>query len=243
MGLLATGIALVALWSPPDPAAVRSALDRVLAERPYQTTLPEDRPDARSPDRDSSSDSSTTPRRGSHRRTGSTADHGDADARGRSDGTASGVGAAGVALFWVVVSVLAVLLVVWLASEWRGREKKADRSVARANAPPAPSMPPIALGEIEFLAAAGRFADAIHLLLLRTIEALAKASVSLPLSLTSREILAAVPFRPGAHDVLLGLVDAVEVSLFGGRPVGEAAFVDCRARFDRFAALQSGAAS
>jgi arginyl-tRNA synthetase len=40
-----------------------------------------------------------------------------------------------------------------------------------------------------------------------------------------------------------GLVDAVEVSLFGGRPVGEAAFADCRARFDRFAALQSGAVS
>lgn len=164
------------------------------------------------------------------------------DAR-TSDSPTGGAGAAGAALFWILVCVLAVLLVVWLASEWQGREKKVDPAVARANAPPAPSMPLIPLDDIEVLAAAGRYAEAIHLLLLRTIGALTKASTSLPLSLTSREILAGVPFRPGARDVLAGLVDAVEVSLFGGRPVGEPAYVDCRARFERFAALQSGVAA
>jgi hypothetical protein len=236
VGILATGITLVALWAPPDPDAVKSALDRVLAEREYQTTLPGDRPGA------DDAGSSTAGRR-QRDRTGRTADRRDPEERRSVEPPLDGVGAAGAALFWILLCVLAVLLVVWLASEWQGREKNADPSVARANAPPAPSMPLIPLDDIEALAAAGRFADAIHLLLLRTIGALTKASASLPLSLTSREILAAVPFRPGAREVLAGLVDVVEVSLFGGRPVGEADYVDCRARFDRFAALQSGVAA
>ncbi len=244
MGLLATGIALVALWAPPDPEAVRAALERVLAERPYQTTLPDGR---RAEVRDKASEPSATPpsREVTRRRTGYTSDRRDPDSSPRDHGDSSrssGSGGAGAALFWVVLCVLAAIFVAWLVSEWKGRGRGGDRSTARAYQPPSPTpaMPTIPLDEVDRLAAAGRYGEAIHLLLLRTITGLTGSSASLAPSLTSREILAHVPFRPGARDELAGLVDAVEVSLFGGRAVAPSEYLDCRARFDRFATLQSG---
>ena len=104
-------------------------------------------------------------------------------------------------------------------------------------------MSAVPLDEVDALAAAGRFAEAIHLLLLRTIAALPRAAAALSPSLTSRELLGHASFRPGAQEAMAGLVDAVEVSLFGGRPVPEAAYRECRARFDRFVAVQAGGAA
>lgn len=102
-------------------------------------------------------------------------------------------------------------------------------------------MDVVPLDEVDALAAQGRFAEAIHVLLLRTIAALPKAAAAGPApSLTSREILDRTSFRAGARDAMAGLVDAVEVSLFGGRPVPETSYRECRTRFDRFVAIQTG---
>jgi hypothetical protein len=126
--------------------------------------------------------------------------------------------------------VIAVLLAVaWLV--WRlaaGRE----RDVAAPLAGPAAALE-VELEEPERLAAAGRYAEAIHALLLETLAALSRAA-QLPSSLTSREILQRVRLPERAREALEGLVLAVEVSRFGGVPAGEADYRVCLDRFHAF---------
>lgn len=239
MGLLAAGVVIGVLFSPPDPEVVQQALDRVLNERPYQTELPDPRGEADAEDSAPAGDRGRRPHR-----TGRVAPRRDPrPPRSDAERGPSGSSAVAGALFYVVVGVLAVLFVVWLVSEWKGRARRAPRHPAGPGAsPPPPSMDAVPLDEVDALAAAGRFADAIHLLLLRTIAALPQAGAP-SAALTSREILARTAFRPGAEEAMGGLVDAVEWSLFGGRPVSEAAYRDCRARFDRFVRVQTGGAA
>ena len=89
------------------------------------------------------------------------------------------------------------------------------------------------LDSAERLAAAGRFAEAIHVLLLETLSALSRAAQLAP-SLTSREIVARVPLPARARDALSGLVLAVEVSRFGGAAAGERDYHACLERFHAF---------
>ena len=121
MGFLATGLALVALWSPPDPEAVRAALQRVLAERPYQTTLPgESKPTSAGvpavgptgrdvsardrdvfPDRDPQPTPSTAPapREETRHRTGHASDRQDPSSHPRDSSSDRGSSGAGGSLF------------------------------------------------------------------------------------------------------------------------------------------------
>jgi hypothetical protein len=243
VGLFAAGVVIVALFSPPDPEVVQQALDRVLNERAYQTELPGRRLVDQSFDQQTGASGTRNGAPGRHRtgRTAERADPREADASVRAP---SGSSAVASALFYVVLGVLAVLLVVWLATEWRGRERKgAPKVVGASSGPPDPAMGVVPLDEVDALAAAGRFAEAVHVLLLRTIAALPRSAAAPPASFTSREILARTTFRPGALDAMSGLVEAVEVSLFGGRPVAEVAYRDCRTRFERFLAIQTGGAA
>jgi hypothetical protein len=91
----------------------------------------------------------------------------------------------------------------------------------------------IPIASAEALAARGRFAEAIHALLLETLDALSRAARLAP-SLTSREIAARIPLPAPAREALSGLVLAVELSRFGGAAAGE---TDYRACLDRFHAF------
>ncbi len=81
----------------------------------------------------------------------------------------------------------------------------------------------------ESLAAQGRYADAIHALLLGALVLMARQlDVAWPRSLTSREILRH-PHLPAAARAGLGqLVQRVEVHHFGGLEPGAADFARCR---------------
>jgi len=140
------------------------------------------------------------------------------------------------AVFWLAVVAAAALLVGWLWHALSGLR----RDVA---APEAPRESPERVGRApldaaEALAAAGRFGEAIHMLLLRTLEALAARRGALAPSSTSREILGAAALSGDARQALEGLVAAVEVSHFGGAAPGEGDWRSCLDAFHRFLAAE-----
>lgn len=88
------------------------------------------------------------------------------------------------------------------------------------------------LSEAEALAAAGRYAEAVHLLLTRSVEDIAARRPGLVKpALTARD-LAAADDLPGAVRGAFGrIAGAVERSLFGGRAVDQALWEQCRAAY------------
>ncbi|HET8538598.1 MAG TPA: hypothetical protein VFL83_01875 [Anaeromyxobacter sp.] len=139
-------------------------------------------------------------------------------------------------LLWGAAAVVAFLAIAWLVR----RLAPAARDVEVAEpAGPAPVEIPIASAEA--LAAQGRWAEAIHALLLETLEALSRAARLAP-SLTSREIVSRVPLPERARDALSGLVLAVEVSRFGGAAAAEDDYRACLGRFHAFLETYRGGA-
>ncbi len=131
-------------------------------------------------------------------------------------------------LLWTALAVLVILAVSWLVRRLSAGAR--DVEVPEAGTP-APIAIPIASAEA--LAAEGRFAEAIHALLLETLQALSRAARLAP-SLTSREIVEHVPLPDRARSALEGLVLAVEVSRFGGAPAAEPDYRTCLSRFHAF---------
>ncbi|MGA0544030.1 DUF4129 domain-containing protein [Brevundimonas sp. VNH65] len=109
---------------------------------------------------------------------------------------------------------------VVVETEWRPDETTARNLLAGADA----------------LAAQGRYAEAAHLLLLRSVEDIElKKPRAVRVSLTTREI-AALSGLPEAARPTFGLIGTVvERSLFGGRPVDAADFAECRRAYEAFA--------
>jgi hypothetical protein len=143
-------------------------------------------------------------------------------------------------LMWGLLIVMAVLLAFWLTNELMKGEDNAEVG------PDAEAAPDVAaataaiiarpLGDADELARRGEFAEAIHTLLLRTLEELVRsAAVRVERSHTSREILARVPLLADAREALSGLITAVELTHFGDEPANAADYERCRQQFHRFA--------
>lgn len=92
------------------------------------------------------------------------------------------------------------------------------------------------LEEADALAREGRFAEAIHHLLFRSIEDIAsrRPNVVRP-ALTSRELAASQSLPGRARDLFAAIARLVERSLFGGRPVGEGDWLQAREAYSEFA--------
>jgi hypothetical protein len=93
-----------------------------------------------------------------------------------------------------------------------------------------------ALGRADRLAAEGQFAEALHLLLLHSIDYLKRhlGGVYGPSS-TAREILQRSRLPDTGRNSLGAIVDAAEVSYFGGRPVDGGIYAACRRHYQAFA--------
>jgi hypothetical protein len=151
----------------------------------------------------------------------------------------SAAGPAASAIFWVVLLLAAaglLFLIVARTAGWFNR----DRSVAPPR--PEPEWKPeeaVArglLGDADALAAAGRFSDAAHLLLHRSIADIEeRRPATVRKALTSRDIAGLPSIPPSPAAAFGAIVRAVERSLFGRRPLEEADWRDCRAAYERFA--------
>lgn len=99
------------------------------------------------------------------------------------------------------------------------------------------------LAAADRLAAEGRYGEAAHLILLRSVEDIqSRRPKALRVSLTTREI-ASLEALPGeARPAFRRIGQVVERSLFGGAEVGPDAFADCRRAYEDFALPKGWAA-
>jgi hypothetical protein len=112
----------------------------------------------------------------------------------------------------------------------RVSKKKIDQPLQLATQPIVRSAdaPLPDLDEIERLARAGAYAEAIHLMLLRALEALRRRlGTSWAKSMTSREIARRSELPASDRSALKMLVGAVEISRFGGQSANEQIYRAC----------------
>lgn len=143
-------------------------------------------------------------------------------------------------LFWSVLA-LAVALLLWaLARRLDGRglgwRRKRHEAEAEADWRPEEAPARVLLREADALAAAGRYSEAAHLLLHRSIADIDSRRPQLVRpALTSRDIADAPALPPGPRTAFARIVALVERSLFGRRPLAEPDWRDCRSAYEAFA--------
>ena len=246
------GIAIVTLLfaAPPSPEAIGQAQRSVLSDESYQTTWPQEIRARRVRPREPDPTPGGRGREGrqwqpAERRWTGPAPEGGRGVRPREVPRAtpprdrSGSGDSSVLHFilWLAAIAALALLILAFVRAWRRTPKDVVHK-QRPQAPP-PQAPAAALArpltEAERLAAEGRFADAIHVLLLETLAALrGHTGGGVPESLTSREVLREVSMPDAAREAMGGLVAAVERSLFGNRPVDQIEYQRCTESFSAF---------
>lgn len=88
------------------------------------------------------------------------------------------------------------------------------------------------LAEADALAAEGRFAEAVHLLLYRSVEDIEGRRPGLVKpAMTSRDLAEARDLPTVARDAFSRIARAVEISLFGGRSIDAGAWQQCRGAY------------
>ncbi|MEL7109631.1 MAG: hypothetical protein AAGJ68_12825 [Pseudomonadota bacterium] len=140
----------------------------------------------------------------------------------------------------IVVAIIAGLYMVFgesLSFRRRQTEKTAAPDISSV-----PDLRPEAkraralLEDADALAAEGRFAEAVHLLLFRSIDEIQEQkSGIIGRSLTAREIGALGVLPDWIRQALLPIIRIVERSFFGGQDVTEAGWREARASYETFA--------
>lgn len=134
-------------------------------------------------------------------------------------------GEVGWILVWLLVSFVFLLLLrfllSWASSLSGGTPRTIPKKKVLASHPDQQGHPEEPGNEDpEALAAAGRFNEAVHQLLRRTIGRLIAHLRCTPApGVTARGLSLRLPLAPGAREGLVGLVSSVEKSRFGGRPL------------------------
>lgn len=143
-----------------------------------------------------------------------------------------------------VISYLVYLIITEAVKIRRNRVPKID-----APTPVIPAYQPsrkdanIILDDADALAAEGRYAEAVHTLLLRSIQDIRKNRPrAVPKALTSREISTLDILSDTAQSAFRRIGDLVEVSFFGGKPLDKHAFEVSRKAYEEFA-FESGASA
>ncbi|HEX6375969.1 MAG TPA: DUF4129 domain-containing protein [Allosphingosinicella sp.] len=142
---------------------------------------------------------------------------------------------------WTILAIAALALASTVYQrlrhgEWRLPRRR--RAVTVAAAPEEEAWAPEAaparswLREADALAAQGRYAEAVHHLLFRSIEDIGRRRPRLVRpALTSRELAAAAALPPPARSLFARIAALVERSLFGGRAVEAADWNSARAAY------------
>ena len=145
-------------------------------------------------------------------------------------------------LQWVLIAVAAVAILALLAIVLRERlEPQSPRGVSGASlepdAPIPPTDPRALLARADQLAAAGRYAEAMHCVLLAAMASIGGQAQKSADSLTSWELLRAAALGPAQLQILRDLVTHTERAWFGRRPAEVDDYRLVRGRFDEFASI------
>jgi hypothetical protein len=140
-------------------------------------------------------------------------------------------------IFWVVLAIGALALLYMIVRRlpaFRRRRRGGEEEAVPWHMEEEPARQ--LLGEADALAAQGRYSEAAHLLLHRSIEEIDhRRPDTVRKALTSRDI-ASLPVLPPSPAQSFGrIVRAVERSLFGGRELTAADWEECRDAYGRFA--------
>lgn len=144
-------------------------------------------------------------------------------------------------LFWIGVAAGVIAIAYVLAqrlsgADWPWRRRRAEEPAPATDWRPEEAPARALLGEADALAAGGRFSEAAHLLLFRSIEEIdARRPRLVRPALTSRDIAGEPAIPAGPRQAFAAIVMMVERSLFGGRPLGEPDWRQCRAAYEEFA--------
>jgi hypothetical protein len=149
-------------------------------------------------------------------------------------------------VLWIVIGVALVVMLyafrdlIPILRSSRGNDWMSEEAFAGSGKAGSPA---VALGAADELAAAGRFVEAMHVLLLQGLAAIrAGLDEEFADSLTSREILRRArlpdPGRASLHDI----VNRVELTYFGQYPAALADYEACRASFNTLTQALHGSA-
>ncbi len=141
-------------------------------------------------------------------------------------------------IFWLGIGAL-VLAVVYLLGrtiyETRFARPKTSDATDEPDIPlyqPAKAQAQILLDEIDRLAAEGRYGEAVHVLLFRSIQDIDRHRPNVVRrSLTAREIGQLTVLTPEARKAFSTIAGVSELSHFGGKPIGAAGFQTARAAY------------
>lgn len=143
--------------------------------------------------------------------------------------------------FWIAVAALAGLLLFLVGREllrvgWSGGKRRGGARREVEEWRPDAVAARILLQDADALAAAGRYGEAAHLILRRTIQdiELHRPKLVRP-SDTSRDIAAFEALPSSARPAFVRIAAAVERSLFARLPLGAAEFQGCRQAYEAFA--------
>jgi len=142
-------------------------------------------------------------------------------------------------VFWAGVIAIVGGIVFYIVREivLRPRGDRIEPPAAAApDLAPAPERAHALLADADRLAAEGRYAEAVHLLLLRSVEDIdAKRPATVRPSMTSRDIAELSVLPEAARTAFTRVAEVVERSFFGGREVDAAGYRHCRDAYEAFA--------
>ncbi|MEE9380324.1 MAG: hypothetical protein V3V03_02880 [Hyphomonadaceae bacterium] len=146
-------------------------------------------------------------------------------------------------ILWLVVIGLVAALIWFIAGEaittrfgWGKKKTTGDEDDVLPDLRPDSAAARSLLEEADALARNGQFAEAVHLLLFRSIEDIqSRQTDTVSQDLTAREIgrLDTLPEKP--RSALSPIIRLVESSFFGGRAVDETGWNEARASYEAFA--------
>jgi hypothetical protein len=138
-------------------------------------------------------------------------------------------------VLWGIV-IAGVVVVVWSLRDSLPVLSRSRKIVARDLTPPFTAQTnrmDEAQVEADDLARQGYYGEAMHVLLLKSLNELRRQlGISFAVSLTSREILRRVDLPDIGHRSLTAIIASVERTYFGGQPAGQSDYSDCRSNFD-----------
>lgn len=146
-------------------------------------------------------------------------------------------------IFWIAVGLVVAGLLYFLFGEairlrlsGRRQPKDQPRDDLLADIRPDAASARLLLEEADALAKAERFAEAVHLLLFRSIEDIQeRLEGGVPRSLTAREIASLGRLPDRARRALTPIILIVERSFFGGRAVDADGWQEARRSYQAFA--------
>ena len=146
-------------------------------------------------------------------------------------------------LFWAALVVAAALIVYFILREvigvrfpWRKRTPRPTPLAIQDDWRPSAARAGTLLEDADRLAGEGRHAEAVHLILFRSIEDIDQRWPRLVRpALTSRDIAQHPTLPAAARSTFAAIARTVERSFFGGQPIGAAEFEACRRDYQAFA--------